>query len=189
MQQSRPMKNNEELTRFVQDLLHENIRPAKGLKPISYVDNHKLLDVKLLTDSDYQVANCWYNCLEHSLKHEGSPVFGWALWQMGENEFSAQHHAIWQSKTGDYLDLTPNGHSDTILFIPDGRAPFDYIGLRCPFNFRRKGSNIGAWYASDSSGGQFTAHEFSIAKCKPDNPDEVTRISNIIQLAKQRGLI
>lgn len=189
MQQFNPMKHNEKLIQFVKDLLNENIRPAGGMRTNDYIDNHKLLEIKLLADSGYPKAYCWYNCLEHSIKHEGSIIFGWAIWQMNKNEFSAQHHAIWQSKTGDYLDLTPNGYSDTILFIPDGRAPFDYIGLRCPFNFKRESSNRDFWYAYNNSGNKLTSTEFTIARLRLDNPDEATRIGVIIMQAKLRGLI
>lgn len=178
-----PKKSDIALLRFVDNLLSQPIRPAKGLTSQTYEFDRQLQDVPLLSNSPYPSNYCWFNCLEHCLSNSGGVVFGWGIWQQGPKHFVAQHHAVWRSPSGDFLDPTPNTISNTTLFIPDSRAPFDYEGLRCPFNFESTSIGENIWFASSGVQNPF----FSIAALQPPTMTEALRINDLVKLAKSKG--
>ena len=119
------------------------VSPAGGLSELSYKNDRKVINVAVKSLPQYGIGECWFNCLEQALNHGGGVIYGWALWEVGKDHYQAQHHAIWHNVGGDLLDVTPNAiNSDNVLFMPDGRAPFDPFELRHPFSldWRPKGA-------------------------------------------------
>lgn len=87
-------------------------------------------------------------------------IFGWALWQISDIKFVAQHHAIYQSEYGEYLDVTPSNNGvKEVLFFVDNRAPFDYVNLKFPVNFEYKHNIEKVWFT-----GKYVDEDFFIGK-------------------------
>jgi len=179
-----PIKTHTAFIEFLEIFLNQPITPAKNLKQSAYDNDRQLMEILVKENSIYPKNFCWFNCLEHSLINGGSVICGWGFWQRGCAHYVAQHHAIWKSPTGDYIDLTPNNVSNTVLFMPDNRAPFDFHKLRCPFNFERIGATSEVWFAP----GGFESKSFSIAVLQP-TAIEMRRVLTIQQSAIQIGLI
>jgi hypothetical protein len=50
----------------------------------------------------------------------GFAVFGWALWEWPGVMIEAEFHSVWQSPSGELLDISPRvGEETDILFLPD----------------------------------------------------------------------
>lgn len=61
----------------------------------------------------------------------GKPIFGWVIWQDRDLRqgvmFDAEFHCVWESPTGEILDLTPRSDGEPqILFLPDFGRSFDW---------------------------------------------------------------
>jgi hypothetical protein len=137
---------------FIKTLKDAEVRPAKGLNYLKHDDQLQNILVPVTPHSEYQSLYCWFNCLDYQQKNSGKVVFGWAIWHTKRNTLLAQHHAVWQSNTGQYLDVTPNELSiKEILFLPDNRAPFDYKGLRAPFSFEQDKNGTAVWVTSEGA--------------------------------------
>ena len=127
-------------------LVRQNIRPAGDLEIVNQENHLKTLVVPVIPHSDYSPLYCWFNCYDYQHQHGGAVVFGWAIWQSKERGFLAQHHAVWKSEEGLYLDVTPSETgAKEIVFVPDNRAPFDYHGLRVPFSLERTPDGVLYW--------------------------------------------
>ena len=169
---------------FISVFSEQPIRLPRGIPESNYSYNWHLLEVPVLQNSKYPANSCWFNCLEHSLEYSGSIVYGWSIWQRSPSHFVAQHHAVWCTPENDLLDITPNEVSNKVLFIPDNCAPFDFHGLKCPFNFEWKGPGTQIWFASDG----VVSKDFSIAVLEPTE-SEAQRIDKIRQLALINNLV
>jgi hypothetical protein len=70
---------------------------------------------------------CFPNVMRQVAEGGGGIVYGWALWQCGWLFIEAEHHAVWESPNGEWLDITPQvppvAHT---LFLPDKRAIYDF---------------------------------------------------------------
>jgi len=135
---------------FIKTLKNSEVRPAKGLNYLKQGDQFQNIFVPVIPHPEYQPLYCWFNCLDYQQKNNGKVVFGWAIWHTQRNTLLAQHHAVWQSSTGQYFDITPNEMSvEEVLFLPDNRAPFDYKGLRAPYSFEQDKNGISVWVSSE----------------------------------------
>ncbi|WFS63568.1 hypothetical protein LF599_05225 [Pseudodesulfovibrio thermohalotolerans] len=47
----------------------------------------------------------------------GSTIYGWKIWIMPKIFIEAEFHAIWQSETGDYVDITPNRDGENEIYF------------------------------------------------------------------------
>lgn len=66
-------------------------------------------------------------CVE---KHGGRRVLGWAIWERPKVYIEAEFHAIWQSASGQYLDLSPRPiRVPRILFIEDPSRKYTGIQI------------------------------------------------------------
>lgn len=138
------------LKRFIRTLREAEIRPPEGYSCSEQGDHFLLKEIPLLANSDYRPLYCWFNCLHYQRIHGGDVVFGWAIWKTGRNTFLAQHHAVWRSIKGSYLDVTPNEMGDSsILFVPDSRAPFDYDNLLAPLSLEQDKNGVTLWVTHD----------------------------------------
>jgi hypothetical protein len=68
--------------------------------------------------------NVWVKCNLNG----GTPLFGWILAQDKSMGFSeAIFHSVWQSNSGDILDVTPRKDKEKrVLFIPDNNRKVDF---------------------------------------------------------------
>ena len=155
-----PKIGSKQFESFVSALKNENVRPAGGLLPLSQSDNGEFIEVKTIVNENYRNDHCWYNAKQHAIKNGGSVIFGWVLWQLSDNKFVAQHHAIYRCFDGEYVDVTlGNQGFKKILFFIDDRAPFDYEGLRCPVNFEYNHGVEKVWFTQGKE-----SKDFFIAK-------------------------
>jgi hypothetical protein len=61
------------------------------------------------------------------IENGGSVIYGWALLVDSKGLYVAQHHAIWLTHDGNYLDVTPDNKVSTVSwFLPDNRVPNHY---------------------------------------------------------------
>ena len=147
-----PSTKSKRVLDFIELVRSSNIHPAKGAEYLDQ-DNHlELIEVPLLRNPEYKHLYCWYNSLDYQYKNGGKVIFGWAIWETDRNTLLAQHHAVWQSSNGQYLDVTPTERLvENILFLPDNRAPFDYQGPRAPFNLEQDKNGTAIWVASNGA--------------------------------------
>lgn len=138
---------------FADAVMDSIIHPKHQLPIISQKNDGILVKVEKLKSSDYPELQCWYNCKEHTKEHKGSIVFGWAIFY-DSGMYQAQHHAVWQSPDGVLLDVTPDTDASIseILFLPDGRVPYDYLNRRFPVScYYDPTSETLEWCIKDSS--------------------------------------
>ena len=145
-----PDVNTSRFNRFIKQLKTCEVRPVKGLSYLEQNDQLKNTYVPVVPQSEYLPLYCWFNCRDYQRKNGGKVIFGWAIWHTERNTLLAQHHAVWQSSQGEYLDVTPNEMLvDEILFLPDNRVPFDYKGLRAPLSFEQDKKGTALWVTNE----------------------------------------
>jgi hypothetical protein len=74
-----------------------------------------------------KALDCFMN-VETKVKAEGGAIrYGWALWQPSGFFLAAEHHAVYEPKSGPpWVDITPHRSDVTrILFLPDEKAFYD----------------------------------------------------------------
>lgn len=74
-----------------------------------------------------QKLDCFMN-VQTKVNLEGGQIqYGWALWQPSGFFLAAEHHAVYEPKSGPpWVDITPHGSDATrILFLPDEKAVYD----------------------------------------------------------------
>ena len=146
----RPDVTSSRFKGFIKTLKDSDIRPAKGLAYLEQDDQLQNIFVPVIPHPEYQPLYCWFNCLDYQQNKGGKVIFGWAIWHTERNTLLAQHHAVWQSSKGEYVDITPNELSvEEILFLPDNRVPFDYQGLRAPYSCEQDKNGTAVWVASE----------------------------------------
>lgn len=80
---------------------------------------------------DAQVSNCFDNAARKVWRDGGASAFGWAIWNVPNLSFEAEHHGIWQSAQGELIDVSPQiNNAPTILFLPDPNAVYDSTRFR-----------------------------------------------------------
>lgn len=169
---------------FIAALGRENVRPARGMTRQSYENDGRPIFIPVKPFPGYRELKCWYNALQHATENGGRPIFGWAIWKYGDEHFFAQHHAVWRSNQGDYVDVTPNGGVATrILFVPDGRAPFDYLGYRRPYDFRMQ-RGLTSWTAI----GAPISDVFAIGRLSPSE-EEMASNRPLFEAAAEAGIL
>lgn|GEM_PF-4054397 len=133
---------------FCNFLREQNVKPPSGMSLSCYVDHHSVLAVPVVPIPGLMTGECWYNCLDQQMSKGGQAIYGWSLWQHGQ-VFVAQHHAVWRDDFGVYHDPTPNqSGTNTSLFMPDHRAPFDIMELRAPANFEWESNSSFTWFSN-----------------------------------------
>ena len=64
---------------------------------------------------------CYGNVDRQVIYHGGERIEGWVVYEGWQGKYLAlNHHAIWKKPDGTYLDATPNGDDQRILFQPTG---------------------------------------------------------------------
>lgn len=66
-----------------------------------------------------KINECFPNVVKKVEMEGGNIVYGWQVWVWPNIFIEAEFHAIWQSPSGEYIDITPKQcKSKKILFIP-----------------------------------------------------------------------
>lgn len=74
---------------------------------------------------------CFENVARRVEEKGGSITYGWAIWHMPGLYFEAEHHAVWQNKLGNFVDVSPQmGGRKRLLFLPDDGAVYDPFAIR-----------------------------------------------------------
>lgn len=147
MMATTPNPDDARFVRFCEFLRNAQVKPARGLMTSNYTDDHKVIQVDVIPQPGCDTGYCWFNCLDQQDSKGGEVVYGWLLWSH-KGYFGAEHHAIWLTEAGQYIDPTPNeSGTKTILFMPDNRAPFDIQELRCPPSLKWRDDDSHVWFA------------------------------------------
>jgi hypothetical protein len=78
-----------------------------------------------------RTGNCFNNVAQYQAEHGGHTRYGWCLWETTGLILQAEFHAIWESPTGEWLDITPHSQqlkNQQIMFLPDPQRT--YAGTR-----------------------------------------------------------
>jgi hypothetical protein len=83
--------------------------------------------VDVRADPNAKLLDCFMNVQKMVDADGGRIQYGWALWQPAGFFLAAEHHAVYEPKSGPpWLDITPhNSEAARILFLPDDRAKYD----------------------------------------------------------------
>lgn len=74
---------------------------------------------------------CFENVARRVEEKGGSIAYGWAIWHMPDLYFEAEHHAVWRTKIGNLIDVSPQvGGRKRLLFLPDEGAVYDPFAIR-----------------------------------------------------------
>lgn len=81
--------------------------------------------VEVIPDAKATVNDCFPN-VERKVSYDGGVmVIGWSIWESSGLFVEAEFHAVWQSPTGDLIDITPkSAPSSRILFLPQPGAVY-----------------------------------------------------------------
>jgi len=72
-----------------------------------------------------EANECFHNVAKKVESEGGNIIYGWQVWLWPEVFIEAEFHAIWQSPSGECIDITPKQcQSDNILFIPDSKMTY-----------------------------------------------------------------
>lgn len=76
--------------------------------------------------ADLQTDDCFNNLDAVVIRHGGSAVSGWTLYEWRDVFIEAEFHHTWRKKTGQLEDPTPRRDGfRTIAFLPDPTVPSD----------------------------------------------------------------
>ena len=65
-------------------------------------------------------TDCFFNVDEKIQREGGRRQLGWTIWEMKNVFLEAEFHAVWQSESGQLVDITPKKDGERrILFQPD----------------------------------------------------------------------
>jgi len=94
-----------------------------------------------------RVAYCFQNSTYQAVAEGGDPAWGWAIWRWPGRWFEAEHHAVWRTPEGEYVDVTPQaGDPPRVLFLPDPRAVYDPRTFRANPMAAEAGNGVAAEY-------------------------------------------
>jgi hypothetical protein len=83
------------------------------------------LYVPVHPDPSAQVNECFHNVEAKVQKDDGAIVYGWQLWEWPSVLVEAEFHAVWRSRDGLCIDITPKvDGEEKVLFVPDERRKY-----------------------------------------------------------------
>lgn len=81
--------------------------------------------VPVQPEQDAQPNECFPIVNDTVLRHGGSTLLGWSLWEFPGVFVEAEFHAVWASPTGELIDVTPkNRQVSRVLFLPDNHLVY-----------------------------------------------------------------
>lgn len=83
--------------------------------------------IEILPTLGAEINNCFFNVKEQCENKGGQAILGWSVWEFPTVMIEFEFHAIWESPTGEQIDITPKPMEENkILFLPDNSKKFDY---------------------------------------------------------------
>lgn len=108
------------MTRYLRAVTPAEIGQTIGLlcRELSPTETPFYVDV--LPNEGEPANECFHVVNRHVEKFGGSPVIGWAIWELPTVFVEAEFHAIWRSPVGDHIDVSPKSTATKrVLFLPD----------------------------------------------------------------------
>lgn len=69
---------------------------------------------------------CHINVAQQVTAADGRLQHGWTIWEEPGQLLTAEFHAVWESPTGEWVDITPHVDGErTILFLPDPQRKWE----------------------------------------------------------------
>lgn len=90
------------------------------------ISEYEPVYVVVKADLRSRINECFQNVEIYIKKYGGQRILGRSIWQRANVLIEAEAHAIWESPSGDMIDITPhvNGE-DSILFLVDPKMTYD----------------------------------------------------------------
>lgn len=90
-------------------------------------------------NADGMYGFCNLTVAEKIKKEGGKPVHGWTIWEWPCVFWTAEFHMVWESPTGQLIDVTPKPDGETsILFLRDFSFEPDFNFLNRPLSRRKR---------------------------------------------------
>ncbi|EPV2532045.1 MULTISPECIES: hypothetical protein [unclassified Vibrio] len=141
-----PELNSEPFKGFVKEL---NLAVSRSELAANerYEDHFEPQSLRFLKqDAKYPEGNCWHNCYRYVYYNSGQVVFGWLIFEIVNDRFVAQNHAVVRGDDGNLFDPTHCSVVNTNgVFVPDLRAKIQYENLRAPGSFELLESGRKIW--------------------------------------------
>jgi hypothetical protein len=94
--------------------------------------------VKVEPVAGAEIDQCFFNVDEHVKNTDGKATNGWTIWIWPKVFIEAEHHCVWEKDDGELQDITPKRDGEeTILFVRDRNAVFDWSGRTTKINKKR----------------------------------------------------
>ena len=91
--------------------------------------------VPVRPDRNCVPSECYQNVANKIRRKGGGERQGRIIWESPGLHLEAEHHAIWISKAGVAIDITPKEDGEErILFLPSSRTPYDGSQLIAPIH-------------------------------------------------------
>jgi hypothetical protein len=90
------------------------------------ISEYEPVFVPVTADPKSLINECFYNVDAYIIEHGGQRVLGRSIWQRANVLIEAEAHAVWESPTGEMMDVTShtNGVS-AVLFLADPKMTYD----------------------------------------------------------------
>ncbi|CUH95676.1 hypothetical protein P22_1752 [Propionispora sp. 2/2-37] len=75
-------------------------------------------------DTGDEEADCLANVARKMLEEGGDFQCGWAVWEWPEVMLEAEFWTVWVNPAGQWIDVTPRGRGNRLLFIADNQTKF-----------------------------------------------------------------
>lgn len=97
--------------RVISPEIHELCKSISEYEPVF---------IPVIADPRSLINECFFNVDEYIAEHGGQRILGRSIWQRANVLIEAEAHAVWESPTGEIIDVTPhtNGVS-VVLFQAD----------------------------------------------------------------------
>ncbi len=118
--------------RFIFDSTPDRISAHVTAFCRSIVANAAPIFVPVASDAAGVERDCFYIVQQRQMRDGGEIVFGWNIWTWPHVWLKAEHHSVWCTPDGRFVDLTPKP-VEKIVFVPDPSHPYDYkLNRRVP---------------------------------------------------------
>ncbi|MHC8324182.1 hypothetical protein ACYZT4_26450 [Pseudomonas sp. GB2N2] len=160
-----PQINSNEFLKFV-DTLNDAIQISELKADIYNIPPFKPEALESLEyNSKYPEGQCWHNCYQYTHHNGGNIVFGWLIFEIINDRFVAQNHAVIRSSNGKLIDPTYCSSITTDgVFIPDTRAKIQYKNLRAPGSFELLKNGETIWTDGEAEHKDFMYRYFEDSK-------------------------
>jgi hypothetical protein len=82
--------------------------------------------IQVRTREDAVLGDCFNDVQRQIAQFGGTSVHGWQLWEWPGILVEAEFHGVWQSPTGELVDVSLKGESEqVVLFVPDPCMKYD----------------------------------------------------------------